>query len=161
MFDKSRNRALASCAFLFVLGGGPVALADDMVSFATGGYARELRTPEMMDKIDANGDHMVSKAEWDGYQAKSFSMMDADNSGVLDHGEFMEANSEQMASFATGGYASALRSKEMVEKIDADGDGQVTRAEFTAFQDKVFASMDTAKKQLVDKYQFFGEPAKD
>jgi Ca2+-binding EF-hand superfamily protein len=158
MFDKSCRRTLASCAFLFVLGGSSIALADDMASFATGGYARALRTAEMMNKIDANGDHMVSKAEWDGYQAKSFAMMDADSSGVLDHDEFMTAKSEEMVAFATGGYATALRSKEMLAKIDADSDGKVTRAEFSAFQDKVFASMDTSKKQMVDKYQFFGEP---
>ena len=49
----------------------------------------------------------------------------------------------------------------MLSRIDADSDGQVTRAEFSAFQDKVFASMDTSKKQMIDKYQFFGEPARN
>jgi hypothetical protein len=159
MFTKSNVRAFASCAALLMLGGSSVALAGDMASFATGGYARALRTPEMMDRIDRDGDHRVSKAEWDGYQERLFSMMDANQSGVLDHGEFMEAKSEDMASFATGGYASALRTREMLERIDADGDGQVSRAEFTAFQDKVFESMDTARTLILDKYQFFGQPA--
>ena len=160
MLTKSLNRTLLSCACLLLLGGGRAALAD-MVSFATGGYARALRTAEMMERIDTNADHMVSKAEWDAYQAKLFAMMDADGSGVLDNDEFMEARNEEMVSFATGGYASALRTKEMRAKIDADGDGKVTRAEFSAFQDKVYASMDTSKKLILDEYQFFGQPAAD
>lgn len=159
MFASSIRSSLGSCAFVLFLGASSAVIADDMASFATGGYARALRTAEMMDKIDANHDHMVSKAEWDTYQAKLFEMMDGDRSGVLDHGEFMEAKSDEVASFATGGYASALRTKEMLAMIDADADGQVTRAEFSAFEDKVFESMDTHKKLMVDKYQFFGTPA--
>jgi len=158
MLTKSRC-AIASCLVLLTLGGGSDALAGDMTSFATGGYVRALRTQEMMDKMDGNGDHMVSKAEWDAYQGKLFAMMDADSSGVLDHDEFMSAKADEMVVFSTGGYASALRTKEMLAKIDANNDGKVTRAEFAAFQDKVFDSMDTSKKQMLDKYQFFGNPA--
>ena len=161
MSNKIFKRAFASCAMLLVIGASSMALADDMVSFATGGYARALRTQEMMDKIDANADHTVSKAEWDEYQLRSFAMMDADGSGVLDHDEFMSAKTEEMVAFATGGYARALRSKEMHARIDADGDGKVTRAEFSAFQDKVFASMDTSNQLLVGNYQFFGEPVRN
>ena len=157
MLTKSRS-AFASCAILLMFGSA-AALAGDMTSFATGGYARALRTQEMMDKIDANGDHMVSKAEWDAWQGKSFAMMDADSSGVLDHDEFMSAKADEMVAFSTGGYASALRTREMLARIDANNDGKVTRAEFAAFQDKVFDSMDTSKKQMLDKYQFFGQPA--
>src|SRR5262245_37872719 len=155
MLKKSRS-AFVSCAILLTFGSVHAVLAEDMSSFATGGYARELRTAEMMDKIDANGDHMVSKAEWDTYQGKAFAMMDADSSGALDHDEFMTAKSTEMASFATGGYASALRTSDMLARIDADHDGKVTRAEFSAFQDKVFAIMDTAGKKMLDKSAFFG-----
>ncbi len=157
MFTKSR-RAFVPCAVLLTLGSVQGVLAEDMTSFATGGYASALRTVEMMDKIDANGDHMVSKAEWDAYQGKAFAMMDADNSGALDHDEFMSAKSSEMASFSTGGYASALRTSDMLAKIDADHDGKVTRAEFSAFQDKVFSAMDTSGKKMLDKTQFFGNP---
>ena len=159
MLTMSLKRPLLSGACLLLLAGSSAILADDMVSFATGGYARALRTAEMMNKIDADGDHRVSKSEWDVYQGKLFAMMDADASGVLDHGEFMEARAEEVVSFATGGYAGALRTAEMLARIDADNDGKVTRAEFAGFQDKVFESMDTGRKLLVDRYQFFGEPA--
>ena len=161
MLASSLRRSLLSCACMLLLGAGSAVIADDMVSFATGGYARALRTAEMMNKIDVDGDHIVSKAEWDAYEAKLFEMMDADKSGVLDHGEFMEAKSDEVVSFATGGYASALRSKEMLARIDSNNGGMVTSAEFSAFQGKVFDSMDTSRKLIVDQYQFFGEPAKN
>jgi hypothetical protein len=69
-----RTAALgAACAFAFY----PAAsFADDMVSFATGGYARGLRTKEMMHKIDADGDGTVSHDEYIAYQTKIFEMMD-------------------------------------------------------------------------------------
>jgi len=133
-----------------------VAIGDDMVAFATGGYATQLRTPEMMHKIDTNHDGMVSKAEWDAYQAKLFGMIDADNSGALDSKEFTQAHRNDVVSLATGGYANALRTPEMFAKIDADHDGQVSREEFLAFQGKLFDMMDTGKTHMLDQNEFFG-----
>jgi hypothetical protein len=130
--------------------------ADDMVSFATGGYARQLRTPEMMHKIDVNGDGQVSQAEWTSYQEKLFAMIDADNSGALDNKEFMQAHRNDVVSFATGGFATALRTSEMFAKLDGDHDGKVSREEFVAFEVKVFSMMDTGKRQMLDQNQFFG-----
>jgi hypothetical protein len=130
--------------------------ADQSVSFATGGYANQLRTAEMMNKIDANKDGMVSRNEWGGYQDKLFSMMDENDSDSLDAQEFMRANSRDVASFATGGFANALRTQEMLAKIDTDRDGQITRAEFTMHQSKVFDMMDTGGKGMLDKTAFFG-----
>jgi hypothetical protein len=143
-------------ATAILLAGSAVALADQMASFATGGYASQLRTAEMMHKIDTNNDSMVSKAEWDAYQDKLFSMMDADKSDALDDQEFMHSQSKDIASFATGGFASALRTQEMLTKLDADHDGKVSRAEFTAYQSKVFDMMDTTKTHMLDKTAFFG-----
>jgi Ca2+-binding EF-hand superfamily protein len=127
-----------------------------MASFATGGYANQLRTPEMMHKIDSNGDGMVSQAEWDAYQQKLFAMMDADASGALDKQEFMHSHSEDVASFATGGFANALRTTDMFAKLDTDHDGKISSAEFAAWQSKVFAMMDTAKTHMLDQTAFFG-----
>src|ERR1700677_2260596 len=52
------------------------AFADDMASFATGGYARGLRSETMMHKIDADGDGTISNDEYIAYQTKIFDMMD-------------------------------------------------------------------------------------
>ena len=58
----------------------------------------------MMNKIDTNGDHVVSKSEWDAYQEHLFMMLDVDRSNALDKPEFMSSESKPMMSFATGGF---------------------------------------------------------
>jgi Ca2+-binding EF-hand superfamily protein len=141
---------------LLLLGASSMALADDMVSFATGGYANQLRTPEMMHKIDTNADGMVSKAEWDAYQGKLFGMMDADSSGALDKEEFMHSHPGDITSFATGGFANALRTTEMFAKLDTNHDGKISGTEFTAYQSKLFDMMDTAKTHMLGENAFFG-----
>jgi hypothetical protein len=57
--------------------------SSDLVTFATGGYARGLQTKAMMHKIDADGEGTVSHDEFIAYQTKVFEMMDAGKSGVV------------------------------------------------------------------------------
>jgi len=146
------SRALS----LLALVASSTAMADQMVSFATGGYANQLRTPEMMHKIDTNADGMVSQAEWDAYQQKLFAMLDGDASGALNSEEFMHAHRDDVTSFATGGFANALRTSEMFTKLDNNHDGSISREEFATWQSKLFAMMDTAKTHMLDQTAFFG-----
>jgi EF-hand domain pair/EF hand len=132
-----------------------LAHADDMVSFATGGYARGLRTMAEMHKIDADGNGKVSKAEWLAYQEKVFAALDRKKTGVVDERAFL-APSHAMASFATGGYARGLQTKSMMHKIDTDGDGTVSRDEFIAYQTKVFDMMDQNHAGSVGPQEFLG-----
>jgi len=53
---------------------------------------------------------------------------------------------DQVSSFATGGYAAGLRTKEMKSMIDTDGDGTISRTEWDAYQEKVFKALDTHKR---------------
>lgn len=132
------------------------AAADDMVSFATGGYASGLRTGDMMKKIDANKDGMVSRDEWVAYQEKVFVMLDKDKTMVIDEKEFLTPSGE-MATFATGGYARGLQSKEMMSKIDANKDGKVSHDEYIAYQVKVFEMMDAGHSGMVGPKEFLGK----
>lgn len=153
--DTARRMRVAT-AVAAMLVCAPFAAADDMVSFATGGYASGLRTDEMMKKIDTNKDGMVSKDEWVAYQEKVFVMLDKDKTMVIDEKEFMAPSSE-MASFATGGYARGLQSKEMMSKIDANKDGKVSHDEYIAYQVKVFEMMDVGHSGMVGPKEFLGK----
>ena len=140
--------AALSCASL--------AIADDMVSFATGGYARGLRTMDEMHKIDTDGDGTVSKAEWLAYQEKIFLVLDKNKTCLIDEKEFLAPSSE-MATFATGGYARGLQTREMMHKIDADGDGTVSHDEFIAYETKVFEMMDQNHSGSLGPQEFLGK----
>lgn len=126
--------------------------ADDMVSFATGGYSNGLRTMEMMHMIDTNKDGMVSKEEWLAYQERVFKALDKDADGSLDTEEFY--GHPKPVSFATAGYAHGLETRQMFGKIDANGDGKVSHDEYIAFQTKVFEMMDTKKAHELSATDF-------
>jgi hypothetical protein len=144
MFTAKTIRSAAFMAGVIAMTCSTAALADDMASFATGGYARGLQSEKLMHKMDTNGDGMVSKDEWLAFQEKVFAMLDKDKSGKVDSKEFISTDGGEIASFATGGYARGLRTKAMMHKIDTDGDGTVSHEEFIAYQSKVFDMMDTS-----------------
>lgn len=137
-------RTLLASAALSVAGGTSMtASADQMASFATGGYTNGLRTMDMMHVIDTDKDGAVSKEEWLAYQERVFKALDTDGDGSLDTQEFY--GHPKAIEFATGGFTQGLETKQMFGKIDANGDGKVSQQEYSDFQLKVFEMMDTHK----------------
>jgi Ca2+-binding EF-hand superfamily protein len=149
---KTLMAGLAPALLTLTLCNAP-AMAEDSVSFGTGGYATGLRTKEMMRKMDTNADGMVSRDEWTSFQERTFNALDKDKSGFIDQAEFT-ATSDASFAFATAGYARGLMTKEMFTKIDADGDGKISREEFLAYHRKIFEMLDKQKKGMVGLVDF-------
>ncbi len=71
----------------------------------------------------------------------------------MEEAEFMGPDKENVA-FATAAYARGLRTNEMFKKIDANGDGKISRDEFTEYQRKVFDMLDKGKKGMLGPADF-------
>jgi hypothetical protein len=61
---------------------------------------------------------------------------------------------DDMVDFSTAGYASGIRSMPLMHKIDTNGDGMVSKDEWLAFHEKVFAALDKDKKGVVSAKEF-------
>jgi len=132
-----------------------VASADEMVS--TGGYAREMHKIEMMNMLDANGDHMVSADEFNQYYAKLFDALDKDKNGKIDTGEWTGDKKETGISIATGGYSRELRKMEMMSKVDSDGDHTVSKDEFVTYHQSLFKGMDKSGDKQIDPQEWLAK----
>jgi hypothetical protein len=144
MFTSKRVQHVAALSICsFALCHPVVSIADDVVSFATGGYARGIRSEELMRKM-TNNTGTLTKDEWIAFHEKIFRMLDKKGTGVIDAQEYISASGGDVVMFATGGYARGLRTQEMMDKIDADRDGTISQAEFITYLTKVFDMMDTS-----------------
>jgi hypothetical protein len=143
---NSQARVLVLAASMITLVGYSLsAVADDVATFATGGYAAGLRTKEMMHIIDTDGDGMISKAEWNAYQEKVFKALDTHKRDKLNVTIFASRTEVRLGSdLATGGYARGLNSAELAHKIDANGDGWISHEEWMTYQGKIFDMMNTS-----------------
>ncbi len=145
--SKKLIASLALTLLAWITYAAPAA-ADEIASFATGGYASALRTEATMHNMDANGDGMVAKDEWMSFQERMFDALDKDKSGSLDEAEFTGPFNENLA-FATAAYAHGLMTKSMFMKIDTNGDGKISREEFLTYHRKIFDMLDKQKKGMV------------
>jgi hypothetical protein len=137
------RRVVTLLTCVFALTYSFVSIAD-VASFATGGYARGLRSEELMKKM-MSGTDMLTKDQWIAFHEKIFVMLDKKKTGVIDAEEFISVSGgDDVVTFATGGYARGLRTKEMLDKIDTDRDGTISQAEFIAYLTKIFEMMDTS-----------------
>jgi hypothetical protein len=59
------------------------------------------------------------------------------------------ASADQTTNFATGGYANSLRSEEILDGMDTDRDGMISKSEWDAYQEKVFTALDVHHKSTL------------
>lgn len=62
---------------------------NSKLDLTTGGYARELRSMKMMRLMDADGDHLVTRAEFLAYNKNVFGMQDKSADGQIDAQEWV------------------------------------------------------------------------
>lgn len=130
----------------------PAFAADAMLG--TGGYAREFSKMGMMKMLDADGDHTVTVAEADTYYNSIFDELDKDKDDSVDAKEWAGPAKHSKLDLATGGYSRELRSMKMMGVMDTDGDHKVTRAEFLAFQQAIFAHKDTSGDKQISAQEW-------
>jgi Ca2+-binding EF-hand superfamily protein len=152
MMSMKRMKPMAALTGVLLLSSVAAQAAEP--TFATGGYARGgkgMRTMEMMKTMDKDGDHIVTKDEFMAYHEKMFAMMDSKKKGMLDKDDWLSEQrmaSDGSVSFGTGGYArggEGMRTMKMMKAMDKDADHKVTKQEFMAYHDKIFAMMDKNK----------------
>ena len=109
-------------------------LACVMVVLATGSAcaADGQRARQAFRQMDQNGDRALQFTEIQAARASLFDRLDANRNGVLDNGEAQAA----LQRAREGGrlqMATAEGLETQARRMDANGDGRITRAEFAQF----------------------------
>jgi Ca2+-binding EF-hand superfamily protein len=103
----------------------------------------------ILERVDADKDGKISKAEFDAEGSKLFAKLDENGDGKIASNEMPQRH---WAKF--GG--------KMFDRIDADKDGNVTKAEFQAAGEKMFQRMDKNGDGIIEKDEMsHGKPAGD
>jgi hypothetical protein len=142
-----KNKAtcvLATAGLCGIMLGPIIASAIDNAQQAivTPVYEKNMRTLEMMHKLDANGDGKVTQQEAETYFRKLFADLDANHDLVLDKTEWVGAAANvEVVSISNGGYARALSSMDMMKICDINHDHNVTEPEFLQLHQHLYDSM--------------------
>ncbi|MGK6319995.1 EF-hand domain-containing protein [Sphingomonas sp. DT-204] len=93
---------------------------------------------QMLDRLDADKDGKISKAEFAAQSGERFGRMDTNGDGRIDAAE--------RSATAKG----ARRGGRGLNRLDRDGDGVITRAEYDGQADQRFARLDTNGDGFID-----------
>ncbi len=147
--DERKAGAEAARAAMAEKKGGE--LQDFMPGGRRGGGAG--MGERMMARFDTNGDGLISKAENRAMVEARFARMDADKDGMAEAGEarkgmgkgkWKRGGERRGAGMGAGGKGKAMA------KLDTNGDGAISKAEFDAMSAQRFAKLDTNSDGKID-----------
>lgn len=106
---------------------------------------REERRAEVFQELDANNDGAVSAEEFANRQDR-FARADVDGNGILTAEEIIAGGQER----------AERRAARMIERLDSDGDGALSRAEIEDRRspERMFARLDTNDDGVVSEEEF-------
>ncbi|HEX4272674.1 MAG TPA: EF-hand domain-containing protein [Rhizomicrobium sp.] len=96
----------------------------------------------MLEKADANGDGVITKAEFTDARAKLFDRLDRNHDGYL--------SKDDKPRFSLGRGGNGDRLQQMILIFDKDGDGKISRDEFVNGPSFLFDRADTNHDGVVD-----------
>lgn len=136
-------------------------------SFAAGDPAKhEKRIHRLINRADTNKDGRVSEAEMEAALARSFALLDTNHDGVLSKAEIesrrnvYKAYRQQVKADRKAGQqvAGVIRMPKAVEKhfakIDANGDGVLSKSELASVAQHVFKRRDVNKDGYISAADF-------
>ena len=129
-----------------------MAISFSAAATAEGGMHMKGKHKGMLKLMDVNGDGTVDKAEFKDFHDQNFSGADKNRDGNLDAAEFvvfqkiMQEQHEKAKAMAK-----KKKAQKHFDKMDANGDGKISKAEFEAKSDRRFIRMDHNDDGVLNK----------
>jgi Ca2+-binding EF-hand superfamily protein len=102
----------------------------------------KLDLSKLLERADANGDGIITKAEFGDARAKMFERLDRNHDGYL--------TKDDKPRFSLRQSGQGNRLQEMLLMLDKDGDGRISREEFVNSPSLLFDRADTNHDGQVD-----------
>jgi hypothetical protein len=134
-------RTLLAVALFGTLGVAGLAAAQHRGGDGHGPKMMDGHGPRMMQRMDTDGDGVVTQAEAAAYHAARVAEMDANGDGYVSY--------EEMSAFRAA--QREQRARERFQRMDADGDGRVSVQEMAAAHERHFARMDRNADGKLDR----------
>ncbi len=108
----------------------------------------------MYSYIDANGDGLISRDEFQSHVESMFAVMDRGGTGKVTKDEFLSLRMGPGGGFGPGFQTMQSRKASRFGEIDADHDGTIDKTEFLSWEMARFDGADTAHKGTLTLQQF-------